>query len=87
MFCEHRDRPQIDYPCAWEYRVIGADAAALEAAIRGVLAQEEFELRAGNTSPEGRWRTVRVEMHVRSEAHRDEVHRLLREHPDVRMVL
>jgi putative lipoic acid-binding regulatory protein len=87
MFCEDRDRPHIDYPCDWEYRIIGADAAALEAAVRAVLQAEEYALSAGNTSPKGRWRALRVEMRVRSEAHRDEVHRLLREHPDVKMVL
>jgi len=87
MFCEDRDRPHIEYPCDWEYRVIGADAAALEAAVRGVLGDEEYALSAGNTSPKGRWRTLRVELRVRTEEHRDELHRRLREHPDVRMVL
>ncbi|HJL17302.1 MAG TPA: DUF493 domain-containing protein [Sandaracinaceae bacterium LLY-WYZ-13_1] len=88
MFCDRRDKPRIDYPCPWEFRIIGADATAMRAAVREVLGEgERYELSPGKTSPKGRWCSLSLEMRVLNEPHRDEVHRLLREHPDVRMVL
>lgn len=82
-----KDKPHIDYPCSWEYRIIGADAAKMEAAVAHVLGDEEYTLTPSKQSPKGRWCSLRLEMQVLNEAHRYQVHRVLREHPDVRMVL
>jgi len=87
MFCDTRDKPRIDYPCRWSYRVIGADEAEMRAAVAEVLGDEDYRLSEGNTSPAGRWRSLELELEVVNEAHRLEVHRVLREHPAVRMVL
>lgn len=81
------EKPTIEYPCAWEFRVMGADAAAMRAAIADVLGDEPHAIEPGNRSPAGRWCSLSLRMQVLDEAHRDRVHRLLREHPDVRMVL
>jgi putative lipoic acid-binding regulatory protein len=81
-------KPTIEYPCAWEFRLMGADAAAMESAVAEVLGgRESYTLAPGNRSPAGRWCSISLRMQVENEVHRDEVHRLLREHPAVRMVL
>lgn len=81
------EKPHIDYPCEWEFRIIGADAAAMEAAVAHVLGDEAYSLTPSKQSPEGRWCSLKLEMRVLNEPHRNQVHRLLREHPAVRMVL
>lgn len=87
MLFDAHDKPRIDYPCRWEYRVIGADAEAMREAVAEVLGKEDYRLSEGKTSPAGRWRSLSLELEVVNEAHRHEVHRVLREHPAVRMVL
>ena len=32
-----QERPDIEYPCNWEFRIIGADQAGLREAIAGIV--------------------------------------------------
>lgn len=81
------ERPVIDYPCRWEYRVIGADAGAMGQAVAEVLGREKYTLTEGKRSPAGRWLSLSLQLEVISDSHRHAVHHALREHPAIRMVL
>lgn len=80
-------KPDIDYPCAWPYTVIGEEAAALDAAIAALLAGEEAEVARGHASRGGRYVSFRVVVQVRDEGHRDAVFRGLQAIARVRFVL
>jgi hypothetical protein len=81
-------KPIIHYPCEWEYRIIGADADAMRAAVEEILGERErYTLEEARRSREGRWLSMSLKLTVVNEAHRYELHRVLREHPAVRMVL
>ncbi|MDG2422704.1 MAG: DUF493 domain-containing protein [Phycisphaerales bacterium] len=77
----------LEYPCAWEYRVIGADLDALKAAVREVMAGKAYECEPGNTSEGGRWRTLVVSLEVADEAERVGLYRSLQANEAIKMVL
>ena len=66
------ERPTIDYPCQWRYRLIGTDAGQLRAVIAEVFADRSHDVTHGNVSSRGTWCSLEVAAEVRSEADRDE---------------
>lgn len=80
-------KPIIHYPCEWEYRIIGADPGRMRSAVEEILGDEQYTLEEANWSRQGRWLSMSLRLVVINEAHRYELHRVLREHPDIRMVL
>lgn len=79
-------KPEITYPCAWSYRVIGADEQRLREVIVEVVGDVEHSLRLAHESSHGRYRSLALEVVVRDEAHRNSIFTALGRHPDVRFV-
>lgn len=80
-------KPVVDYPCAWEYRIIGADAEDMRAAVAAVLGSRSYTLREANQSRSGRWRSMSLELVVQSEEDRNTIHRELTAHRWIRLAL
>ncbi len=80
------EKPEISYPCAWSYRVIGADEVRLRAVILEVIGEADHSLRLANESSQGRYRSMNLEVVVRDEEHRNSIFAALGKHPDVRFV-
>ncbi len=80
-------RPEITYPCPWQYRLIGEDEAAMRAALAGCVDVERCVLSEGNRSSGGRYLSVQVELIVMSEEERLGLYRCLAGHPVIKMVL
>ena len=64
------DHPEIDYPCRWEYRVIGEDAERLRLAVLAVVSAHEHAITPGNTSRNGRYVSLSVFVRVLDESQR-----------------
>ena len=79
-------KPEIDYPCTWSYRIIGADELRMRTAVREIVGQAEHELTLGLESAHGKYRSLQLELVVESEARRLEIFAALTRHPDVRFV-
>lgn len=80
-------RPEIDYPTAWGYRVIGASEEALRALVAEVVADAEHEIHAVQPSRKGAYVSLRMTVTVRDEAHRDAVYQQLMQAEVVKLVL
>ena len=80
-------KPEIEYPCLWQYRLIGEDEAALRAALAACVALERCALSSGNRSSGGRYLSLVAELTVADETERLYLYQRLAEHPDIRMVL
>lgn len=80
-------RPEIDYPCTWSYRIIGADELRLREAAIGIAGTAEYTLTLALESSGGKYRSLQLEVLVRDEEHRLGLFAALRNHPDVRFVL
>lgn len=72
------EKPVIDYPCAWSYRLIGRSAEVVEAAVRRIVAGTDYRLDSSNTSATGKYVAVKLTVVVQHEGHRLEIGRRLK---------
>lgn len=80
-------RPEIDYPTAWSYQVIGSDEALVRMAVADVVRKREHSLHLTNTSRTGKYCSLRLELVVVDEADRLALFQALAAQAAVRIVL
>ena len=89
------DKPKIEYPCEWAYKVIGTGEEAVRAAVQASLdacltpnsGDREFSLGLSRESKGGKYLSLGLTLTVLDEDERDGIFRALKEHPDVLMVI
>jgi len=82
-----RDKPDIDYPTRWDYRIIGEDERRIRIAVAGIVGNVPFVLSLANRSKRARYVSLHLTLEVENESHRLRVFEELRRHEDVRYVL
>ena len=82
-----QDKPQIDYPTRWSYRVVGSDESQIRAHIEQCLAGREHELVTARQSRAGRYVSLHLSVVVRDEPDRLGIHQRIGSHDAVRLVL
>lgn len=63
-------KPQIDYPCAWSYRLIGRSAASIEAVLERLVGHSDYRVDRSNTSTTGKYVALRLTVVVQHEEQR-----------------
>ncbi|KIM02858.1 MAG: hypothetical protein KU28_11820 [Sulfurovum sp. PC08-66] len=81
------DKPHIDYPCEWGFKLIGKDAKALEDTIADILSHKEYRCHLGNASSNGKFISYNAYCHVDDEAERNALFKSFESHQDVKMVM
>ena len=84
---ERVPEPEIDYPCRWSYKVVGASELALRAAIAGVVAERAHEVTLSRLSRGGKYVSLKVEVTVHDHDERRRLANELHSHPAVVFVL
>lgn len=85
---ENPVKPKIDYPCVWEYRVIGESTDSVRAAIEEILGREKaHSLSFARFSTKGRYISFHLEVKVKDEAHRDRLYHALNNHDSIKLVI
>lgn len=77
----------LEYPCAWTYKLIGADGEGLRAAIVEMMGGREHLVTPSRMSRSGKYQSLDVEVVVRDEAERNAFYTGFKGHPAVVMVL
>ncbi len=77
----------VSYPCVWLFKVIGADADLVPAAVDMVVGSVYENLVPSATSSSGRYISYNLEVEVGSQEHRDRLYTDLKAHPDIIFVL
>ena len=80
-------RPEIEYPCHWSYRIVGTCADTIRALVVTVAGDAEHALEPSNRSSTGKYVSFKLTLFVRDEAHRHEVFHTLSADDSVRHVL
>ncbi len=83
----NNQKPDLDYPCEWEYRVIGRREADLRGAISEVIQERTHTVALSNRSSGGKYTCLNVQMVVRDEEERVGIYHALRTHPATKLVL
>ncbi len=92
---ENPDKPEIEYPCPWDYKIIGTCEDALRGAVQVCLARtlnqdsgaREFELGMSRTSNGGKYVSLNLNLMVMDETERNQIFSSLAGHPEIRIVI
>jgi len=84
---DNSEKPQIDYPCEWGYKVIGTDKNILESVIAEVMNGRSYQKKGGNSSSKGKFHSLSTSCRVLSEVDRDAIFKAFQEHKEVKMVI
>ena len=87
MNCFNGCKPKIEYPCQWQYRLIGEDRAAIMEAIHAAVDVDLCVVSEGNSSSGGRYLSLNLEITVNSEAERLRLYQRFSDHPAIRVVI
>jgi putative lipoic acid-binding regulatory protein len=80
-------KPDIDYPCIWEYRVIGRDEQKLRAVIHAACTPSVPTIRLANVSSKGTYYSLDASLEVADEPMRLRIFNYLKNSPDVKIVI
>jgi len=81
------ERPNIEYPCEWGYKIIGTDKNKLEAVVFEVMESRDYTISKSNRSSKGKFHALTITCRVTSEKDRDDIFRAFQEHQEVKMVI
>ena len=84
------EKPEINYPTQWGFKIIGRDKEKLLACIKEIMEQEGdkvHECRLGNSSKTGKFHTYNASCTVDSEEERNRIFKYFSDHDDVEMVI
>lgn len=79
-------KPEIHYPCLWEFRIIGEDKQDLEHIV-SELVVKPYTLDEKNHSSKGRFVSMHLSVEVESEEERNALYQSLSTHKAIKMVL
>lgn len=82
-----QDRPVIEYPCRWSYKVIGEDCTLLKAGILDACAPHKVDISYSHSSSKGKYHSLNAELTVPDETTRLAIFDQLKNHPSVKFVL
>ena len=85
-----QERPTIEYPTNWGFKLIGRDKEALLSCIKEIMKEvgdKEHLCSLGNTSKTGKFTTYNASCSVESEEERNKIFKYFETHDDVDMVI
>lgn len=85
-FCEQR-KPEINYPCTWEYKVIGTSEEKLRAVILAACMPVVPSITLTNVSSKGTYFSLNASLVVEDEEMRLKIFSHLTNSPEVKIVI
>jgi putative lipoic acid-binding regulatory protein len=79
--------PEIEYPCAWSYRLIGDSDSTMRSVIHRILGESEYELVLSRESRTGKYVSLKLTVILQNDVQRLMLYRRLSRDPAVRYVL
>lgn len=80
-------KPKIEYPTQWGFKLIGRDKEALLKCIKEAMRDKEHLCSLGNSSRTGKFHTYNASCVVETEEERNRIFKYCQEHDDVDMVI
>jgi putative lipoic acid-binding regulatory protein len=83
----NKQRPEIEYPCEWSYKVIGKDVDKILEAIEDASSGLKYDVTPSNISRNGNYFSLNFKIEVPSEFVRDLIYQKLGKNSHIKMVL
>lgn len=64
----------IEYPCRWNYKVVGEDKFELKREIAKEILKHDFEITSSKASKNGKFVSLNVDVEVTSDKQREEIY-------------
>lgn len=80
------EKPKIEYPCTWNYRIIGESKEKLVEIAFEVI-DGKFKHTPQMQSKTGKYHSINIEVVVESEIHRNDIFCRFQKHEDIKFVL
>ncbi|MDP8218418.1 MAG: DUF493 domain-containing protein [Candidatus Theseobacter exili] len=81
------NKPKIDYPCKWAYKIIGQDEKLLKQAAVSVVGNNLYTITASKSSSGGKYKSLKLEVDVRDENERINIFERLKRNSAIKFVL
>jgi putative lipoic acid-binding regulatory protein len=81
------DKPEIEYPTAWKYKVVGVDEIQIRKAVDEVLKEKEYSFRFSKSSRSGKYLSFEISLVVSSEEERYTIFGNLKSRTEIQMVI
>lgn len=78
---------EIEYPCPWNFKIIGREEEHMRRAIAKIVGDSDYMLTFSNQSRHGKYCSLNLDMVVLDEPHRLNIFEALRHHRSIRIVL
>lgn len=79
--------PKINYPCEWEYKLIGLNEEDIRSAAAEALKTKQYVLSFSNISKAGKYMSFSLKTVVLSEEERNCIYASLRGHQAIKSIL
>lgn len=83
----NNQKPEIEYPCNWDYKIIGSDVEEMINAIEMVVSEMDYKISSSNVSSKGNYFSLNLTVYVTSEIIRDIIFSKLSSNEFIKMVL
>lgn len=80
-------KPEISYPCIWNYKVIGSNVENILLAVKDSVLGLEYSVRPSNVSRTGKYFSFNISMEVPNEVVRDLVFENLQKNEHIKFVI
>lgn len=80
-------KPEISYPCSWQYKIIGTDRESIIDTVMDILPDTDHLLINSHTSSGGRYVSMNLELVVQSEEQRLSLYNQLVKNTAIKIVL
>jgi len=80
-------KPEIQYPCNWEYKIIGSDVDKILSAIEKAAGGMDYTVKPSNVSRNNKYFSINVTIKVPNEVTRDIIYTSLVKNEDIKFVL
>ncbi len=80
------DKPEIEYPCEWEYKIIGHSEDSLRQAVASI-APPGYSIAPGKESKQGKYCSLGLTVQVSDDEQRLKIFADLKVHADIVFVL
>lgn len=84
---DKKQKPHLDYPCLWIYKVIGTNENSMKSAVGEIIRDREFRISLSRQSETAKYVSLNVELTVETEAHRKALYDALKTHRAIKLVL
>lgn len=83
----NKHKLELNYPCSWKYKIVLLESMNAKVISKEIFGQREYSLKESNVSKKGKFKSYTIELIVHNDDDREEWHKLLGSHKDIKMVL